>query len=357
MELNVLNSILHGELKPWKFDVNNTKRIIEVVRSAKSISPVTNADFLTQLSSLLQEYPLMVAHITAETKKDATALKTLSWKAELPSATTPASQYYLLLINAETLRIYNAFAQRAEQWTEEIDLKYQVGKLLNNIKVLAQQTSTELKERQFETVPDGTSNIVHFSLYCLKQSLIALYMSIQEAYKAFVHSPTSLEDFYQLDLLEPLPTTIPFEFTELSTATKEDTEEYNDRQETMSFGFKENVENLKTVINQLTFQIDLVNQDVSTIDELLKLLTAKSFVPGAVQIRLGCETKVFRYVVDKLKPAFKELTLANIERSKAFLSKQEGNPITANNLSVSGSKSAVEPKDKTTIDKIFKHLQ
>jgi len=357
MELKILNSVLHGELKPWKFNVNNTRRIIEVVRSAKTIAPIKNAELRSQLSSLLQDYPSLLKISLEETKNDNTLLQFAYCKPQLPAATNPSTQYYHLLINAEALRIYNTFIQKAINWTEEIDLKYQVGKILNSAKVLAQQTSNEIRERSLSKVPDGNVDVVHYALYFLKQNLIALYFSIQETYKPFVSSVTTIEDFYSLDLLEPVPSEIPFEFTQHTTVRDVGVKEYTGTQETISFGFKEDVEKLKTVINQLVFQIDLINQDVSNVDELLKLFTAKTFVPGAVQIRLGCETKVFRYVVDKLKPVFKELTLANIERSKAFLSKQEGTPITANNLSVSGSKSAVEPKDKTTIDKIFKHLQ
>jgi hypothetical protein len=344
VELNVLNSILHGELKPWKFDVNNKKRIIEVVRSAKSISPVTNADFLTQLSSLLQEYPLLVAHITAETKKDATALKTLSWKAELPSATTPASQYYLLLINAETLRIYNAFAQRAEQWTEEIDLQYQVGKLLNNIKVLAQQTSTELKERQLNTVPDGTSNIVHFSLYCLKQSLIALYMSIQDAYMPFVSLPTTIEDFFLLDLQEPFDEDL---------FQQEEQEVGNTGAKKFSFGFKGDKDALKTVLTQLTIKLDLVNEKYSKVDDLLQLLTAKEIVPGAVVIHIGCETVEFQYIAEGLKTVVKKFTPANIGKSKSFKSKND----TVISAQLLYSSNIEAPKRKEEIDNILKYLK
>lgn len=44
------------------------------------------------------------------------------------------------------------------------------------------------------------------------------------------------------------------------------------------------------------------------------------------------------------------------EKSQLFYSKSD-NLITANNLSASNNKNAVEPKEKATIDKIFKQMQ
>lgn len=344
MELNVLNSIVHGELKPWKFDANNTKRIIESVRSAKSVTPFTNTDLLSQLSALLQDYPTLLNHVISETKKDSATLQPLCWKAELPTATTPSTQYYLLLINAETLRIYNTFAQKAKKWTEEVDLKYQVGKLLNNIKVLAQQTSTELKEREFDNVPDGTSNLVHFSLYCLKQSLIALYISIQEVYMPFVSSPTTIEDFFMVDLQEAFEGDL-FEHEEQeidNTAIKK-----------FSFGFKGDKDALKTVLTQLTIKLDLVNEKHSKVDDLLQLLTAKEIVPGAVVIHIGCETVEFQYIAEGLKAVVKKFNPANIGKSKSFKSKND----TLIGAQLLYSSNIEAPKRKEEIDNILKYLK
>lgn len=106
----------------------------------------------------------------------------------------------------------------------------------------------------------------------------------------------------------------------------------------------------------MCYQIDLLNEDVTSADELIKAFTAKSILPGAVKIQLGCETKHFRYCIDKFMPFFNNLTLANIEKSKIFYSKKD-TLIKANNLSASSSKNKIEPKESANIDKIFKQLQ
>jgi hypothetical protein len=349
MEIKILDCILHGQLKPWKFNTANKRRLVEIIKSAKA-----DANILTRLQSLLQDFPAL-QKLTAE-EESPSNLQTLYFQPQLPAFKDPETQFYFLLITAEAQRIFDVMLHRSTDWKEPVDIIYHVSKTLNNIKILAVQSAEELIERSLTTIPDEQSDLNHFALYYLKHSLIALYFSIQEAFKENLQQTTSLDDFYLLDIQEPLSNLLPLKYVG-PVSEVEQKDEYQDTQETVFFGFKEDIEKFKTVINQLSFQVDLINQDISTVDELIKLLTTRSFIPGAVQIRLGCETKVFRYVVDKLKPAFKAFTLANIERSKAFLSKQEGTPITANNLSVSGSKSAVEPKDKATIDKIFKHLQ
>ncbi|MFZ4707056.1 MAG: DUF6617 family protein, partial [Bacteroidales bacterium] len=127
-------------------------------------------------------------------------------------------------------------------------------------------------------------------------------------------------------------------------------------QDRIWFGFRDDLGKLTTVVNQLCFQIELLNPDVSSSEDLLKVFTSENLTPGCTKIQLGCETKHFRYCIDKFQPHFNNLTLSNIEKSKIFYS-QRDTLITANNLSASSSKNRLEPKEKVTIDKIFKHLQ
>lgn len=185
-------------------------------------------------------------------------------------------------------------------------------------------------------------------MYWLKHSLIELYFSIQETFKRSLKQVTTLEDFYLLDL--ELPS------SEILALASISNNEYSENQESISFGFKDDVEKLKTVVNQLCFKIELLNQEVTSADELIKTFTVNNILPGSVKIQIGCETKHFRYCIDKFTPYFNGMTLANIEKSKLFYSKKD-TLITANNLSASSSKNKLEPKEKATIDKIFKHLQ
>lgn len=347
MEITILDSIVHGQLKPWKFNTA-TRRLVEVIRSAKA-----DDNILTRLQSMLQDFPPLQKLVAEEGNPP--HLQPLYFQPQLPAFKDPATQFYFLLITAETQRIFDVMLHRSADWQEPVDIIYHVSKTLNNIKVLAVQSVEELKERSLTTVPDEHSDLIHFALYYLKHSLIALYFSIQEAFNESLQQTTSLDDFYLLDLQEPLTNILPLEF--VGSKKEDDKEqEYTDTQEKISFGFKDEVPKLKAVINQLCHQIELLNEDVTEADDLIKVLTAKSFLPGAAKIQINCETKHFRYTIDKLKPYFNDLTLSNIEKSKIFYSKND-TLITANNLSASNSKGKIEPKEKSTIDKIFKQLQ
>lgn len=348
MEIKILDSVLHGQLKPWKFNTTNTRRLVEVIKSAKA-----DDNKITRLQALLQDFPSLQKLITEQGIPS--NLQPLSFQPQLPAFKDPGTQFYFLLIIAEAQRIFDIMLHRSADWKEPVDIVYHVSKTLNNVKVLAVQSAEELKDRNLTTVPDEHCDLVHFALYYLKHNLIALYFSIQEVFKSHLQQPTSLDDFYLLDLQEPLANMLPLEFV---GPVKEDQEEqeYTDAQEKISFGFKDNVSKLKTVINQLCHQIELLNEDVTEADDLIKVLTAKNILPGAAKIQINCETKHFRYTIDKLKPYFNDLTLSNIEKSKVFYSKND-TLITANNLSASNSKGKIEPKEKSTIDKIFKQMQ
>lgn len=348
MEIKILDSILHGQLKPWKIDAINSRRLVEIIKSAKA-----NDNIFARLQSLLQDFPLLQKHLSEDT--NTSNVQPLYFKPQLPSYKDPATQFYFLLITAEAQRIFNEISHRRKNWTEQVDIVYNVGNTLNNVKVLAVQTAEELKERLLTDVPNDQSDVIHFALFYLKHNLIALYFTIQEAFKDSLQQTTSLDDFYLLDLKEPMANMLPMEFVSPATEQEEETKPTSS-QEKIAFGFKDDVQKLTTVINQLCHQIELLNEDVTEADDLIKILTAKSFLPGAAKIQINCETKHFRYTLDKLKPYFNDLTLSNIERSKVFYSKND-TLITANNLSASNSKNKIEPKEKSTIDKIFKHLQ
>ena len=355
MEVKVLDSIIHGVLKPWKMNTANTRRLTELVKSAKTVSPKNNADLLAQLTSLLSDYPDLQKIVETETVRDNTALKQPLFSIELPVPNDTVTRFYYLLIAADSLRIFNTVQQESSNWSELVDIRYQVNKTLTNIRVLAKQTASELIEQGFTTLPDEKSNHIHNTLYFLKHTLVALYFSVQESFKTNLKQVTTVEDFYILDLQEPLSNMLPLiPVEQLTESETDDTAAIS--QDKIHFGFKDDVGKLRTVINQLCFLIEYLNEDVTEADGLIKVLTAKSILPGSVKIQIGCETKHFRYTIDKFQPYFNSLTLANIAKSKLFYSKKD-TLITANNLSVSNSKGKMESKEKATIDKIFKNLQ
>ncbi|MFA5971914.1 MAG: DUF6617 family protein [Lentimicrobiaceae bacterium] len=353
MEVKILDSILHGSLKPWKIDTTNSRRFIGLVKAAKATTPTTNAELVKQLMELLSDFPAVKKLLIDEPKNPST-LQPLLFDIVLPRYKDAITNFYYLVITRETLRSYNTFLNQSASWTDLIDIRYQVGKTLTNVRVLAKQTGIELIEQGYLTAPDSQSEVTHFALYYLKNSLIQLYFSLQEHFKNSLESTISLEDFYLLDLEESILNMIELKPAAKSTESGAGVEIPD--QDRIWFGFRDDFTKLATVVKQLCYQIELLNEDVSSPEDLLKAFTSENLTPGCTKIQLGCETKHFRYCLDKFKPYFHNLTLSNIEKSNIFYSKQDI-LITANNLSASGSRNRLEPKEKSTIDKIFKQMQ
>lgn len=140
MEIKVLDSIMHGALKPWKLDTTNTRRFTELVKAAKAASPKTMAELQSQMTALLADYP-QLKKVLADTTITNDPLKPLPYKAALPKYIDPITNFYFLVITAETLRVYNSILLKAASLTELVDIQYQINKVLNSIKVLAKQTA------------------------------------------------------------------------------------------------------------------------------------------------------------------------------------------------------------------------
>lgn len=352
MEIKVLDSIMHGALKPWKIDTSNTRRFTELVKAAKATTPKHTAELHSQLTALLADCPSLQKVLTDEATANA-PLQPLLYSIDLPKYKDAVTHFYYFIITGDTLRVFNAVLQQSENWKELVDIRYQVGKTLTNVRVLAKQATIELNELNFTTVPDVQSNVVHYALYYLKHSLIQLYFSIQEQFKASLSQTTTIEDFYLLDLEEPITNIV---YPILVAEPPNDSQEQNTGntiQEKFSFGFTGDKDRLKAVIVQLCQKIELLNEDQTSPDTLLKIFTSRDLEAITDKVYLGCETTQFRYIVDKLAPHFTNLKLKAIEKTGAFFSKN-GTKITAQNLSAG---KVDNPKEKGTIDSILKQLQ
>lgn len=229
---------MHGTLKPWKLDTTNTRRFVELVKAAKAASPVTNADLHKHITALLTDFPTLqkLLPVAANTKDP---LQPLQYKTDLPSYKDPVTNFYYFVITAETLRVYNAVLLQAATLSDLVDIQYQVGKILNDIKVLAKQTAAELQEQGFTTTPDESSNHIHFALHYLKHSLILLYFSIQKAFETQLQQTVSLDDFYLLDLELPISAVQQIEYIGKPDADAEGNTEYNGNQDTVNSGCRD----------------------------------------------------------------------------------------------------------------------
>ena len=121
----------------------------------------------------------------------------------------------------------------------------------------------------------------------------------------------------------------------------------------LSFNFNGDKARLLNVITLLNNQIELLNEDFTTPQQMVEVLTTKDLNQSLPKIQFNTETTQVRYVFDKLVPSFSNLTFALIVKCGLFLSKSNKEPFTKTNLSSSRTHN---PKNKEIIDEIFRSL-
>ncbi len=99
MEVKILDSIIHGFLKPWKIDTTNTRRFTELVKAAKAASPTNNAELLSQLIALLVDYPTVQKVLIDETIINK-PLQPLLCNTDLPKYKDAVTHFQLFLISS-----------------------------------------------------------------------------------------------------------------------------------------------------------------------------------------------------------------------------------------------------------------
>lgn len=350
MDLKVLNSIMHGELMPWSMDMKS-KAIAEKLKAIGNKEPEDMQEVTKYVRTLVSDMPDLIAWFNKRTTGSSVKLADLYFISELPSYSNSFTKFYSQLIKYETLRIYNDYLIHSSGWTNKIDIIYHTTILLRSIKTLTKQITAEINQITHDGPPDEESDPYYFTLYYLKHSLIPLYFSVQEAHKSVLEDVISLEDFYLLELNEPISSIrniYPAKNKELVEGDHKPKTEFK-----INFGFKGKPDNLKTIITQLNFKVNLLKEGKTSPDDLLSVLTSRNLIPGSTIIYLDCETATFRYIIDKLDVYFSDFKLINIEKSEIFKSKK-GKPIKANNLS---SSRIENPKLKDDIDKIFQQMQ
>lgn len=346
MELKILNSILHNELRPWILNKSD-KEIAEKLKKAGK-SDASNMDDLTQqVKILVEDYQALSKWVDKQGIESTKPISSLYYSTELPLFKNVITKYYSVLISKEVERIFNTFLLQSVHWDSDIMIIYNTNMLLKNVKALTKQVFKEIEDKELdrETQEDY---ITAFVLQYLKDSLLTLFFSVQEVQKDKLEQLLTLEDFYLLELNQPL------EKMQELTFTGTDTKEVNvsKAKKKLTFGFTGDKEKLRTVISQLNRQIELLDEHTPSSD-LFEVLTSKSIPKKSVKIRLGCETVQFIYVIHKLSNHFNNLTPKTIQESEIFYSK--GNTlIKAQNL----YKNKINnPKNKEMIDKIINQLQ
>ena len=335
---------------PWAIDLKS-KSLGEKIKALGNREPETLEELNQQVKTIIADLPDLVAWLNKTSQSSSEKPNELHFSSEIPQYHNSITKYYSLLKSKEILRVFNVYFIQSLKWTNRIDIIYHTTVILRNLKSLTKQVNSELSQRGFEDFPDDQCDPIHFTLFLLKLELINLYFSIQEVQKDNLEEAITLEDFYLLELNDPISAIrkiYPTKDKDLIAADKKTKAVHK-----INFGFKGKAVNLKTIITQLNLKVDLLNEAKTSTEDLISVLTSKNLIPGSAEIYLDCETAVFRDIYDQLKLLFTNFTLTGIEKSKVFYSKN-GTLLTAQNLSSSKIENS---KSKEEINKIFNYLQ
>jgi hypothetical protein len=365
MELKILDSILFGQLRPW-LEKNRNEKFYSNRFTPQFVKPTEHIDsYFKELRSILGNKNELVKdnpleRYFAQPKKDIEAhinqpLVVLNGESLEP--TSQIEWFYFSLIQNESTRTINNIFQAVCRDIGEVDRVYIVNRykssfidLLKNI----QSVSVDL------LAEDELSIRV---LSVLKQNAIRLLTELQLLFDKYINSiPCNKHQIYKEYLKQTPPEGEYYsEATELRLLKQLVTEAKTgiklkpaSNPNAISFGFNGDKDKLKSVLSRLEISIDLVKND-TTSEYLLEVLTTEDIDLNGPKIFLGINTNEFRYLLDQIKPKFKNLKLSVIEKVDLFRSKD--NP--QNNLkarTLSSSKPAFETTNKSTIDNILKEL-
>ncbi|NNV57808.1 DUF6617 family protein [Limnovirga soli] len=320
MEIKIFNNILFGSLKPWLIDAGSTKLFAENLKHAGSKIAITEFELVQQLKTLLQGKADLIAWLNQQPADKNMVLLEPYYFTDLPAFNDTLSKYYSQVIGLEAKRVFNRFKAYSETLDNQIDIIYNTNILLSSIKTLLKQTIEEIEDRGFEEKSDKSNSLVPFTLQYLKHNLTVLFLSIQAINEEHLEQIFTPEDFHLLELEQPLSTMQEIHF--MLPDPIEQTQSKS-KPKKLTFGYKGDEARLKKVIIELTNQIQLVDRTFSKAEDLSNLLISKNIVPNTPVIHIGCETTQFRFILEKLKLHFHNLTFSTVGNSSLFKSKND----------------------------------
>ncbi len=324
-ELVIFDQILYGDLIPWhdenKPDEKFSSMIGEVKKTEYNFQPLNEISFQRTFNQKTKYYHKLI----------------------LTESIAYCNKIHQLINEDKNIKLQKYW--RNDTLNKKIPSRLKdIGKIVKDRKYDIDYINP--KKASFEIDSDYKTET--YILHLLKVALIHIYLKVQELYK-FLQDDDLLieEDFYTQFLHEPIPETLFLKAAPQTIVVKP--KEVKPKK--ITFGYNETTtDKLRSICRLLTLKVDFIDEDQTSEDDFIEVMTSKDIATINNKIHLGCETTQFRYIVDKFRPYFSSLTLSNIEKSKLFYSKN-GVVITASNLSRNKHH---DPKEKTTIDNIFK---
>jgi hypothetical protein len=351
METTILYSILRGELRPWLLSIP-PRDLKDILRASDKLTVTNSLQLLQKLQGLLKPFPNL--------SRSVSVVHNYQIQQPLVSCNQPASKslintYYQELIDLEALRYYNEVISNPHIQVPELDVPFQVGHVvLKGIASLANNVNNELMERKMAGEFDSENNQTEFALVFLRNKLIALYFSIQENYKEYLKDLfNDIEEFYSYCFDESSDKAIlSNSVTTRNIAPEPTTKSFITKtaKPKLSFGFKSDTkENLANLFNDLCIDYHFLNEEMTSVEDLVDLLISKDIEAAKTNIHLACPTTVFVHVIDSLSRIFPKLTAAAVANAQVFITKEKQAPISVDNYYKTRSKSKLKQETKDGI--------
>ncbi len=284
MEIKILNSIIHKELRPWLFETKNSNAISSRLSKVGNVAPQFDTDLLSQLNMLLVDFPDLTKWLVKQTPKSPNKLIDHSFEIDLPEYSDVYTKFYKTIITSETLRLYNAFFFKVSQYSEKVDIVYHTSLALKSIKALLLDVVRELLSRNYDPNESNPSDLVSFVLSLLRRELTILYFDVQTVGIDHLEYPMSIEDFYILEL--GLSKSLSTELKKVATVNNESSQNnladvlksnVKKAKPSLSFGWKYNSDTkLELLFDDLIIEINFIDEEKSTSEDLVQLLTSKN---------------------------------------------------------------------------------
>ncbi|MCU0238542.1 MAG: hypothetical protein MUC29_03800 [Pyrinomonadaceae bacterium] len=362
IELSLFNSILHGSLRPWKLDTTNTKYYSRMVSNSSFTSLKGGiTQFEKELTEIANEHKFNISQIENFQILFDNKQQESFGEIDLPLITVAEQQptnvitrFYYYLIKNEATRLTNTMFQVL---TKEMDESHKKA-LPYHFHAKIVDLLKEIPKTQSLIEPTDTLSV--FVIETLKLQTIRLLLETEHLYEHLLDQEVS--DKYQIfgDYLnQDIPEDNFYKdsgrlshFQDIIKFGEQEENSKKTKSNKITFGFKGDKKKLDSVLNLLQLEINLLNEDKTTIDQLSKILTSPNLILGTPLVYLNCETTQFSYLVSKLEQHFISFNPTEIDNTKLFYSKK-GNLITRQNL----YKNLIdEPKQWKEIDNIIKQL-
>jgi hypothetical protein len=352
MNIHILDSFLHGTLKPWLLDFRDIKAIGEKLRRANEYDPDSMESIKDILFHLLSDQKELIPIL--ESINISTELNLPYYNVDLPVAFDLPSTFISKLINVESLRYFNEVLSNPFITDPELDIPFQIGeKCLKPLLIIMEKTKESLEEENLDLSERRSfENITHFTLVYLHNTAVSLYFSIQHEYLPYLNiqyqdeSDLFLYKFGNVDA----PVTLIKSNNGLATVPKTKNTQIIGKK--LSFGFSGDQEKLKSIIKLLCLHYSFLNESLCTQDQFITLFTSKDLLASTKEVHLSCPTNLFTATIEHFKKIAPKFNYANIDKSGSFYS-QDGTLLNQKLLSNSEKQSKLSEEIKTRIASFF----